>query len=142
MLFKLPRAISVIFSLFKSYIFLSILLATSFSMSFLFLGLDHFLSSYASDNYETMRKFGILSIRIIIIFLQMPVSLAQWRMEIGYFSNCSSKHLRPNILPNTVDISYKSPFSQFVSIILFCVYFILSMSIVYAKFYFAIFFSK
>ena len=72
----------------------------------------------------------------------MPVSLAQWRMEIGYFSNYSSKHLRPNILPNIRDISYKSAFSQFASIILSCIFFILSMSIVYAKFYFSSFLYK
>ena len=49
----------------------------------------------------------------------MPVSLAQWRMEFGYFSNYSSKHLRPNFLLNIRDMSYKSAFSQFASIILF-----------------------
>ena len=63
-------------------------------------------------------------------------------MEIGYFSNYSTKHLRPNILSNARDISCKFVFSQFASIILFCIFFILSMSIVYAKFYFSSFLYK
>ena len=72
----------------------------------------------------------------------MPVSLAQWRMEIWHFSNYSSKHLLPNILPNIRDIIHKFAFSQFASITLFCIFFILSTSIVYAKFYFSSFLCK
>ena len=67
-LFKLPLVssvkITVIFALFKGYVFLSFLFATLFSMSFLFLGsitffffgLDHFLLSYTGDNYEVIVK--------------------------------------------------------------------------------------
>ena len=72
----------------------------------------------------------------------MPDSLAQWHMEIGYFSNYSSKHLYPSISLNTRDISYKFAFSRFSSIIFFVFFFILSMSIVYAKVYFSIFLYK
>ena len=67
----------------------------------------------------------------------MSVSLEQWRTEIGYFSNYSSKNLSTSILPNIRDISYNFAFSQFASISLFCIFLILCMSIVYAKFYFS-----
>ena len=107
---------TLIFALFFYFLFALFLLATLFSMSFLFFGLDHFLLSYTCDNYEVIVKIRYFAKKGCNYIFKMLVNLEQWRIEIGYFSNYSRKHLRPSILPN-IGLLYAR---YYIYIILLC----------------------